>query len=189
MRLWQELRAARTWNSTLGERQLGYPCDKLVPLVDESYYRAVDVNAPARTLYRWLCQLRFGPYSYAVIDRFGGNSPDALTPGAEDLASGQPLMRHFRLAEFEPDHHLTLQLATEADRWGTVAITYSVVPQPGQTCRLVAKSMFQRPAGGIGRLLAWVQPYVNFVLMRKQLLRLKLLAEHDRARELAAGSR
>lgn len=181
MRLWQELRSARTWNSTLGERQLGYPCDPIVPLVDESYYRAVDVDAPAKVVFRWLCQLQYGAYSYGPVNRLGGVGPDQLTSGAELPVPGQRFMRHFRLVELEPGRHLTLQLA-EKNRWlEDLVVTYVVDPRPAASCRLVAKVMVQLPESGLGRLLSWTQPYLNFVAMRKQLLTLKLLAERDRA--------
>lgn len=182
MRLWQELRSARTWNSTLGERQLGYPCDRFVPLVDDSYYRAVDVAAPAKVMFRWLCQLQFGAYSYGPFDRFFGSGPRQLTPGADQLEVGQTfIMRHFQLVDVEPGRQLTILLKGSAKWPGTMAICYLVVPQPGDSCRLLAKVMVQHPEGLTGKLIAWALPFLNFVVMRKQLLSLKLLAERDRA--------
>jgi len=55
-----------------------------------------------------------------------------------------------------------------------VAVTYLVVPRPPDRSRLVVKLCWHYPAmPGLGWLLAWS----DLVMMRKQLLNLKALAE------------
>ena len=44
-----------TWGSTAAERARPFPCDGLVPEPTDALFRAVDVGAPARVLFRWLC--------------------------------------------------------------------------------------------------------------------------------------
>src|SRR5262249_43214327 len=61
-------RAPGNWGATAEEMQLGHACDALVVPADARFFRAVTVNAPAATVYRWLCQLRAAPYSYDWID-------------------------------------------------------------------------------------------------------------------------
>ena len=67
--------AAYTWGSTPEERARGYACDVCVAGPDHALFRAVDVDAPAAVVFRWLCQLRVAPYSYDWIDNGGRESP------------------------------------------------------------------------------------------------------------------
>lgn len=174
----EKLRATiETWGSTSAERADEYPCDSLLADPDDVLFRAVDVAAPPSVVFRWLCQLRAAPYSYDWIDNFGRTSPRALTPGLDELAVGQHVMRIFRLAGFERGRHLTLVLHDAVSRrfFGELAVTYRVAPAAGGS-RLVVKLRIRRPEGAF-RLLSPLLPAGDLVMMRKQLLTLKALAE------------
>jgi hypothetical protein len=166
-----------TWGSTLEERARPYPCDGLVEGADRELYRAIDVDAPAEVTFRWLCQLRVAPYSYDWIDNFGHRSPRELTPGLDELAVGQRVMRIFRLESFEAGRHLTLVLDDAAGRrlFGDLAVTYEVLPR-GPSSRIVVKMVVLRPRGAL-RVLSSLLPAGDLVMMRKQLRTLKKLAE------------
>jgi hypothetical protein len=159
------------------ERAVAYPCDRLLPTADDALYRAVDVDAATEEVFRWLCQLRVAPYSYDLVDNFGRRSPRRLTPGMDELAVGQRVMRIFRLASFERDRHLTLVLDTPGARrlFGEIAVTYAVSPR-GAGARLVAKLLVRRPRG-LARHLSPLLPTLDLIMMRKQLLTLKQLCE------------
>jgi hypothetical protein len=96
-----------TWGSTPPERQAAYPCDGLVDSPDV-LFRAVDVNAPSDSVFRWLCQLRKGPYGYDWIDNAGRRSPRQLIEGLDHLETGQCFMTIFRLVSFETGRSITL---------------------------------------------------------------------------------
>ncbi len=159
------------WGATPAEIADRYPCDELVPGPTESWFRAVDVDAPPAQVFRWLCQLRVAPHSYDVLDNFGRPSPRTLTPGLAELSPGQPVMNVFTLAGFVRDLELTVRLT---DRWarlmlGDLAVTYRTTPG-----RLVAKlGVSARPLSSVRRrLLAWG----DLVMMRRQLHTLAELA-------------
>jgi hypothetical protein len=171
--------AFRNWGSTASERQLEYACDRYVREPDDALYRAVSVRAPAPLLFRWLCQLRAAPYSYDWIDNLGRQSPRSLTPGLDRLETGQRIMTVFEVVEFEPDRHLTGRLDRPRKLFGDLAVTYLIVPQDETRCRLVVKvavAYRRTPVGVATRLLL---PPGDLVMMRKQLLTLKALAERD----------
>jgi len=169
---------AQAWGSTAADRDLPFPCDRHLPEFDDALYRAVDVDAPVATLFRWLCQLRVAPYSYDWIDNRGRQSPRTLTPGLEQLAVGQRVMAIFDLVEFEPNRHLTLRLARASELFGDVACTYLVVPRAPDCSRLVVKLLWRYPGGSVVRPLArTLLPWGDLIMMRKQLLTLKALAE------------
>jgi hypothetical protein len=171
----------RTWGSTTQERHLEFACDRYVAGADDAVYRAVTVNAPAALLFRWLCQLRAAPYSYDWIDNLGRRSPRSLTPGLDRLQPGQRIMTFFKLAEFGQDSHLTAVLDRLNARFGDLAITYLIVPETEERCRLVVKFVVAYPPAPIGIAMRRLLPAGDLVMMRKQLLTLKKLAERDAA--------
>ena len=165
-----------TWGVEPAEKDLAYACDEIAGPFDAAYYRGVTVEAPPAAVFRWLCQLRAAPYSYDWIDNRGRRSPRALTPGLENLVVGQTMMTIFDLIAFETDRHLTVR--TKSDRlFGDVAGTYLIVPRSDGTCRLLAKLRIRYPRGLRGRLMRIVLPPGDLIMMRRQLLNLKRLAE------------
>jgi hypothetical protein len=154
------------WNATDAEVAALRPCDELVPGAATQADRAISIAAAPGVVFRWLCQLRVAPYSYDLLDNFGRCSPRALTPGLDELMPGQRFMSIFRLQSFVRGEHITL-------RNRTVAVTYAVAPEPGGS-RLAVRVRF---AGS--RLLSTALHVGDLVMMRKQLLTLKELAERS----------
>jgi hypothetical protein len=173
-----------TWGTTPAERARPFPCDSLFPNADAALFRGVTVHAPAARVFRWLCQLRVAPYSYDWIDNFGRRSPRRLTPGLENLATGQDVMRIFTLVDHEKDGHLTIRIKprTSAQRtFGDVCATYLVESRGTDGCRLLAKLLARYPPGLTGALMRRLLPWGDLVMMRRQLLNLKALAEQATA--------
>ena len=169
-----------SWGVEPAERALDFACDRLADPFDAAYFRGVTVEAPPATVFRWLCQLRAAPYSYDWIDNRGRRSPRELTPGLEDLAVGQTVMTIFDLTAFERDVHLTVRIkpGTPPERlFGDVAATYRIVPRSPDGCRLIAKLRVRYPRGARGWLMRAVLPPGDLIMMRRQLLNLKRLAE------------
>lgn len=167
-----------TWGTTPAERALSFPCDRYLPDADGVYFRAVGVRAPASQLFRWLCQLRVAPYSYDWIDYPGRHSPRKLIAGLENLKQGQHCLI-FQLVDFEKDRHLTgLVISPQVKSlYGEIAGSYSIVAQTDQSCRLIVKLRIIYPKNAWGALLRLVLPVGDLIMMRKQLLNLKYLAE------------
>lgn len=172
------LGAIESWGATAAERAATYGCDALVRDPDRVLFRAVDVAAPAPLVFRWLCQIRVAPYSYDWIDNLGRRSPRTLTPGVDELKVGQRF-NVFTLAAFEPDRSITLECDNLA--FGHVGLTYAANPAGADRCRLVAKVVLERRWGAAGRAYSWLLAAGDLVMMRKQLLTFKELAERDSA--------
>ncbi len=165
----------RAWGSTPQERTLRLPCDELIAAPDDVFFRGVDVDAPAATTFRWLCQLKTAPYSYDKIDNLGRRSPQTLTPGLQELAVGQRFQMIFALTSWEPGRSLTMQ--TNSPLFGAVACTYLVPPVDEARSRIVVKFLVRYPRGPIGWAMRVVLPPGDLVMMRRQLLNLKGLAQ------------
>jgi len=165
---------AATWGTTEEERSLAYPCDRWLEQFDAAYFRGVTVDAPPATLFRWLCQMRVAPYSYDWIDNSGRRSPQTLTPRLDELAIGQRVMIG-PLVDFDRDRHLTILMRSQM--FGDFATTYLIVPRPCGDCRLLVKVIGKYPKGPTGWLMRMALPWGDLIMMRRQLLNFKALAE------------
>jgi hypothetical protein len=174
--------AAIEWGSTADERAASYPCEEFVPDAQLAVYRAIDIAAPVPVVFRWLCQLRVAPYSYDLLDNLGRRSPRELTPAADELETGQRIMTIFHLASFEADRHITIVCDGIGQKLlGHVSSTYAVASS-GDGSRLVLKLVCNPPGGRLlGAPYRWVMPWFDLLMMRKQFLNLKRLAEKTAA--------
>jgi hypothetical protein len=167
------------WGTTREERALPFPGDLAEDTGADCYYRGVSVAAAPSIVFRWLCQLRVAPYSYDWIDNRGRRSPPTLTPGLESLEHGQTFMQIFRLESFIAGEHVTLITPTGsggARLFGLIRVTYWARPDSGGA-RLLVKLRVQRAPGLWGRLASALLPWGDLIMMRRQLLNLKALAE------------
>lgn len=159
------------WNATLQE-QHAWPAGA-TPLerVDERWARAVDVDAPAPTVFRWLCQMRVAPYSYDWVDNLGRQSPQELTPGLEQLSAGDRFLIVLRLNRYDPGRWLEL---TTSGRLVQMAMLYAVTPRDADRARLTLHIAVRAPRPVLAPLRVG-----DLVMARRQLLNLKGLAERD----------
>lgn len=171
---------SKTWGTLPEERQLSFPCDKLIPNPDTALYRGINIDAPPDVIFRWLCQMRVAPYSYDLIDNGGRQSPQKLTSGLDQLAVGQDVMTIFSLVAFNRNEHLTIRLKPNrkaARIFGDIAVSYFIAPRDDGTCRLLVKLVVQHQRGVGGALLRSLLPWGDLIMMRRQLLNFKKLAE------------
>lgn len=175
---------AYAWGSTANERAQDYPCDRFLPNCDTLLHRGIDVRATATEVFRWFCQLKVAPYSYDWIDNWGRPSPRQLTPGVERLTLGEPVMTIFALVDYQIDRHLTVRMVHPGGIriFGDIALTYRVLPvlSGGAVCsRISVRMRIRYPGRGVWRLMRWLLPWGDLIMMRKQLLTLKHLAENS----------
>jgi len=169
-----------TWGTSADERRLNYPCDSLSGPFQDAYFRGVTIGADRETVFRWLCQMRVAPYSYDWIDNFGRESPQILSPGMDNLALGQTFMTIFTLVHFENNGSITLRMKPNRHSFklfGDVAVCYRIRPEAENRCRLVVKLIVRYPKGVIGTFMRMLLPLGDLVMMRRQLLNFKQLAE------------
>ena len=171
---------SETWGTAPEERRLAFPCDKLISQPEASLYRGVTIKASPATVFRWLCQMRAAPYSYDWIDNSGKQSPRALTPGLDILTVGQDVMRIFSLVEFEQGRHLTIRMkphSSASKTFGDIGVSYFITPNTENSCRLLVKLVATYPRGLKGQVMRALLPWGDLIMMRRQLLNFKQLAE------------
>jgi len=148
-----------------------------------SVFRAIDVDAESARVFRWLCQLKVAPYSYDWLDNAGRQSPRRLTEGVDDLEVGQRVMSIFELVDFETDRFMTL--ATRGSRFlAPIIVTYQTLPRAGslphsEGTRLIARLRMAFPTHFLGQFVRNGLCFGDWIMMRKQFLTLKALAEAE----------
>ncbi|MCP9621796.1 hypothetical protein FOH10_30575 [Nocardia otitidiscaviarum] len=157
----------QVWGADSGELAARMPCDSLISGPSLICDRAVAIDAPPSVVFAWLCQLRKSPYSYDLLDNFGRRSPRVRDPELTNLAVGQRFMGAFDLVDFTPGEHITLGTSH-------VAVTYAVRVHADAGSRLHVRVLFRGP-----RVITVPLAFGDFVMMRKQLLTLKELAERE----------
>jgi hypothetical protein len=169
-----------TWGTAPQELHRPFPCDGFVQEPHSAYYRGITVDATPETLFPWLCQMRVAPYSYDWIDNFGRQSPRRLIPGLDNLAIGQSMMTIFELVGFERNRQITLRLKPDAIGSRLLEdclVSYLIVPQARKTCRLLVKLTIPCSPGPLPWLLRIFLAWGDWIMMRRQLLNFKTLAE------------
>ena len=179
MRLLDLTDGATSWGATEAERGADHPGRRFEAEPATTYVRAVGVEADAATTFRWVCQLKVAPYSYDWIDNLGRRSPRRLSPGADELAVGQRLMIG-RIVDFSPGEYLVVVSSAVSDRvfGGPIVLTYEVMPTGPESSRLVAR-VAVTAGSRLARLRRLLLGWGDLVMMRKQLVTLKALAERQ----------
>jgi hypothetical protein len=148
---------------------------------EHEFFRAIDVDAPAPLTYRWVQQLRIAPYSYDWADNFLLPSPARRTPRADRIKVGQRMMHVFSIVALERGRTLTLGARSRAATalFGTFHGSYVVTPRASGGSRLFVKVNAKYPHSLHGRRVGGIMPWIDLVMMRRQLRRLKVYAERS----------
>lgn len=160
---------------------MDFPCDSILEGFDDTYYRGVTIEASPEVIFRWLCQLRVATYA------FGRNDSPSLTSEFDALAVGQSVMGFFEMVSFEDNKHLTIrtkQGTPESKIYGDVAVSYVIIPEDEQRCRLLIRTRIRYPRI-LGILLRFVLPWGDLIMMRRQLHNFKKLSEQMQKRQAA----
>lgn len=163
------------WGAEASELERPLECDRFLPDHDRRLIRAVGIDAPAAKTFRWITQLRVAPYSYDWIDNLGRTSPRELIPGLDELEPGQRFQSIFTLVAFEPGRSVTMRHSGRL--FGEVVVTYLAEPVTAGCSRLFVRMLVRRARNPLGSMLSPLLPAGDLVMMRKQLLTLKRLAE------------
>lgn len=167
------------WGIEHDEAYLDFPCDRLNGVFGSAYFRAVTIASSPEIIFRWLCQMRVAPYSYDWIDNFGRQSPQKLIPGLDKLETGQDMMMIFEIEEFEPNRSVTIRLKRKLRFACDAAISYMIVPLKSGGCRLIVKLLVNYPRWVVGFLMRIIFPWGDLIMMRRQLMNFKRLAERN----------
>lgn len=173
-----------TWGSKPFERKNKYTCDSIITRHNGAYFRAVDIDAPSSLVFKWLCQMKVAPYSYDTLDNHGIQSPPNLTPDLAKLNIGDKMMTIFSVAHFIPNKEITLVMDVPPKPYDKyyvpTAITYRLLSNHNglkNHTRLVVKYVAEWKYTLFGFTEKLLVVFADFIMMRRQLLNFKHLAE------------
>lgn len=208
---WELRRWASRWGATPEECVATWPGDELSPRATEVTTRAVSIDAPAEAVWGWVVQVgqdRAGFYSYTWLENlFGCVMPrvERIVPEWQDrtlgdivwLARADRYHGEARQKVIRLDRGRVLALASPAD-WGRLVRheasrggtwTFILVPIDQAHTRLVVRSRGPEAPSVLGRLF-WVMGFepAHFIMERRMMLGIKLLAERTRGSDVALAS-
>lgn len=189
------------WGATDDEINAALPGDDLAPHVRLGYTRAITINAPAATVWKWLIQIgqgRGGLYSYEGLENLIGcdmHNAETIVPALQHLKAGDfvrlgpPGYPQYKVVEVCPTHRLiltgadpktgeTLDCSRPLPPVYTISNWVFVLKQckDGST-RLIVRSRLDYNPTVMNDLLWHLMEPINFVMERKMLLGIKQRAE------------
>ncbi len=192
------LREARShWGVDEATARAPLPGDELVPDPSWSWTHGVEIDAPPRSVWRWIAQIgadRGGFYSYQWLENLAGcglRNADAVHQDWE-LEQGDDLLLHpkmppLRIVRLERGRffvaYAPLDEAAHAKRepWATVSWLFAVEPLPGAGTRLLTRYRAAYSLDVATRLAlgpALMEP-IGFAMDRRMLLGVKQRVERE----------
>ena len=165
------------------EKRIIFPCDLLRDDFDQSHsiLRGISIKATSATVYKWLNQLQYAPYSYDWLDFPGRKSPQYLIEDNPSMKPGKLVLGMFELVSCELDQHFTSVMKTNFfPGLKECAVTYMIV-QHRDHCRLLVKINVIYKKSIMGFIMRLLLPWGDTIMMGKQLKNLKKLAERTEA--------
>jgi len=193
----------RRWQSRWGandeELDLPLPGDDIVKSPSGTSTRAITIYAPPEDIWPWLVQMgkgRGGLYSYDWLDiAFGYLSEPSsrrVLPEFQDLQPGDviPIGKDGRTEDdfyvhiVEPNRALVIG-ANDPEFRNRVSWAMVLVPIGSNETRLIVRVSIRLDEGIKGAAMSAVMEPASFIMLRKQMLTLKRLAEQLRAEQAA----
>jgi len=183
------------WGAGPHERERTWPGDRLVSTKHHSYTRAIDIAAPADTVWPWVVQFglgRAGFYSYELLERLVGipvKNVESVEPTMQSLAVGDEIRLHPKapripVALLERGRHVCFGDIDEPDSEVSKpdpvrSWSIYVEPAPGDSCRLLLRGCVEplRAQSTSKRLAAALEEPVDFTMEQRMLRTIKRLAE------------
>jgi hypothetical protein len=174
-----------TWGATTAEARARLPGDELLEDADGISTRAIEIGAPAASVWPWLAQMgpapRGGAYTYDWIENLLGldmHSVDRVLPEFQHPQVGDTISygsTRMRVERVEPERSLAWR--SENGNW---VWTFVIDASDGST-RLISRNRFRLPTLAARLGMVPMEP-ASLVMERKMLHGIK-----QRAERLAPG--
>ena len=185
----------RHWGSHLQERERVWPGDQYVSSNHETYTRAIDIDAPADSVWPWIVQFglgRAGFYSYELLERIAGIpvvNVESIEPSMQSLTIGDEILLHPKapgipVADLEPGRRICFGVRDDADTTvsrSDPARSWSIYVEPvsDTSCRLLLRGCIESPREPtwLKRIGGALEAPIDFVMEQRMIRTIKRLAE------------
>lgn len=171
---------AHSWGIRKREKDLVFDCDEIGCDSDPecTMYRGITINASAEVIFRWLCQLRFSSCSYDLMRSSTKKTLQKTLFSQPALEKGQILMDIFEVVRFEINTKISLSIIPDTGYpLEELVASYLIVEAEGNGNRLLCKATMKYKESLFGRLAKRLLPWGDLIMIRKQFLNVKQLAE------------
>jgi hypothetical protein len=187
------------WGATDYEVSMSLPGDDIVSMPNTNTTRAITIDAPPEDIWPWLVQMgkgRGGLYSYDWLDVTFGYldkpSADRILPEFQTLHRGDVIPMgcdestndDFYVHDVLPNHALVIGANDPAFR-NRVSWTIMLLPVGKARTRLIMRVRANIELDAKGVILYGLLDPAAFIMLRKQMLNLKRLAESTRQERTA----
>lgn len=173
------------WGATAAEAAGTLPGDELLEHPDGQATRAIEIDAPATSVWPWLVQMgpspRGGAYTYDWIESLMGldmHSVEAVIPEFQNPQVGEMIgsgPNRMRLERLEPERALCWRSQNENWVWSFVLLEH------GGRTRLISRNRFRLPTARARIGMLAMEP-ASLLMERKMLIGIR-----ERAERLAAS--
>lgn len=189
------------WGAADEEIAMHLDGDDIVKSPDHESTRAITINAAPEDIWPWLVQIgkgRGGLYSYDSLDiafkMLDEPSVERVLPEFQCIKAGDvlPIGRDdttrddFYVHFAEPNRALVLG-ANDASFRDRVSWAMVLLPLSSEVTRLVVRIRYEKEPGLKGLAIAAAMDLTSFIMLRKQMLTFKRLAERHRAERVKAS--
>lgn len=184
----------KNWGSTPQENSKQWPGDVLTPSAVTTFTRAIDIDAPAFTVWKWVVQLglyRAGFYSYELLERLAGipvKNVESILPDYQSLELGAKIKMHPKASGIpvealsEGRYLCFSQLDVERKDTPDPRRSWSIYIEPRgeDACRLILRNCIEeirKPTIRKKLALAFEAP-IDFLMEQRMLRTIRRLAEN-----------
>lgn len=154
--------------------------------------RHIEIRAGASDIYIWLKQLRIAPYSFDIFDYGGRKSPEFIIENLPPLKINSHFLLAFHICGFEENKYIAgrfcVPVNPPVNRYmREMLVEYRIDErETGSTLWFKVRGWYNKGLSSNGFFSIF--SFANFIMTKRQLMRIRKLSEMHRAGKIKRGA-